>query len=239
MMLGGVGKSGSPISRWTMLRPWASSLRALASTSKAVSVPISSIRWANFIGSSSHSKGSKVAAVVAPVDADVVDARHPRALPKRVEKLLQGRRVALGLHLHGAIVAVADGALQAQAAGVRLGEESETDPLDVTKDFRLEPAAILGLFTRQSGVSERARRDHDGYALRRVGNRPERATDDRQIGLNQLERRLLGGRADDQVLVVAVATCGGPFPQVERRVGQVQAQKELELLPDCSPLHWA
>ena len=35
----GVSKSGSPISRCTMVRPLASSARALASTSKAVSVP--------------------------------------------------------------------------------------------------------------------------------------------------------------------------------------------------------
>src|SRR4030088_3021793 len=38
-MLSGVAKSGSPISRWTMRLPSASSRRALASTSKAPSVP--------------------------------------------------------------------------------------------------------------------------------------------------------------------------------------------------------
>src|SRR5690242_3136148 len=50
MMLSGVAKSGSPISRWTMSRPWASSRRALASTSKAPSVPMWSMRSANLIG---------------------------------------------------------------------------------------------------------------------------------------------------------------------------------------------
>ncbi len=38
-MCGGVSKSGSPICRWMILRPWASSALARASTSKAVSVP--------------------------------------------------------------------------------------------------------------------------------------------------------------------------------------------------------
>src|SRR2546428_10437134 len=38
-MLSGVAKSGSPISRWTMRLPSASSLRALARTSNAPSVP--------------------------------------------------------------------------------------------------------------------------------------------------------------------------------------------------------
>src|SRR5688572_1916212 len=38
-MCGAVSKSGSPISRCTMLRPCASRPRALASTSKALSVP--------------------------------------------------------------------------------------------------------------------------------------------------------------------------------------------------------
>src|SRR5437868_5951068 len=48
-MLSGVGKSGSPISRWTMLRPWASRPRAFASTSKAPSVPRLFIRSAKRI----------------------------------------------------------------------------------------------------------------------------------------------------------------------------------------------
>src|SRR6266853_6408430 len=43
----GVSKSGSPISRWIMLLPWASSARALASVSNAVSVPRRAIRLAS------------------------------------------------------------------------------------------------------------------------------------------------------------------------------------------------
>src|SRR2546428_9831367 len=45
-MLSGVAKSGSPISRWTILLPSASSLRALASTSNAPSVPRRDMRSA-------------------------------------------------------------------------------------------------------------------------------------------------------------------------------------------------
>src|SRR6266404_3378218 len=45
--LAGVSKSGSPISRWITLLPWASSARALARVSKAVSVPRRAIRLAS------------------------------------------------------------------------------------------------------------------------------------------------------------------------------------------------
>src|SRR5512141_206310 len=48
-MFTGVSKSGSPISRWTMWRPWASSARPLAAASKAVSVPIPIMRCASFM----------------------------------------------------------------------------------------------------------------------------------------------------------------------------------------------
>src|SRR5579872_1408831 len=41
--LRGVGKSGSPISRWMMLLPWASSARAFTRTSNADSTPIRAI----------------------------------------------------------------------------------------------------------------------------------------------------------------------------------------------------
>src|ERR687886_874346 len=44
----GVPKSGSPISRWMISRPWASSALAFASIEKAVSVPKRSIRLASF-----------------------------------------------------------------------------------------------------------------------------------------------------------------------------------------------
>src|SRR3989442_10326782 len=106
-MFGGVGKSGSPISRWTMLRPWASSLRALASTSKAVSVPISPMRRANFMPLSSHAEGAEVAPVGHPADAHILNPRQARTMPKLVEKLLQRRRRPFRLHLDGAIVSVA------------------------------------------------------------------------------------------------------------------------------------
>ena len=46
--LRGVSKSGSPISRWMTSRPVASSARARAAASKAVSVPIRSMRLASF-----------------------------------------------------------------------------------------------------------------------------------------------------------------------------------------------
>src|SRR5579863_9467755 len=46
-MLGGVSKSGSPISRWMMSLPWASSARARFRTSNSVSVPSRDMRSAN------------------------------------------------------------------------------------------------------------------------------------------------------------------------------------------------
>src|SRR2546429_8189423 len=48
-MLSGVAKSGSPISRWTIRLPSASSLRALARTSNAPSVPSRDMRSAKRI----------------------------------------------------------------------------------------------------------------------------------------------------------------------------------------------
>src|SRR5207237_181983 len=195
-MFGGVGKSGSPISRWTISRPWASSLRALASTSKAVSVPISPMRCANFMPLSSHAERAQVALVGHPADADILNPRQARPMAKLVEKLLQRRRRAFRLHLDGAIVSVAYVALEAQLTGVPLGKEPEADALHVADDLRLEAAAIVLRFTRQSGVRERAGRDHDGHALWRVRNRLQRAADDRQIGLDQLASGLFGGGAD-------------------------------------------
>src|SRR5207245_11434031 len=117
-----------------MLRPCASSLRALASTSKAVSVPISSMRRANFIAgttSSSHAERTEVPAIGHPADPDLLDARHSRPLAKCIEKALQRRRVALSFHFHCAIVAVANVALKAQPDGMRLGTEQSPHPLDV------------------------------------------------------------------------------------------------------------
>src|SRR5881398_2152119 len=106
-MFGGVGKSGSPISRWTMLRPCASSLRALARTSNAVSVPISSMRRANFMPLSSHAERTEVALVGRPVDANILDASHARAMAELVEEMLERGGLPLRFHLHGAIVAIA------------------------------------------------------------------------------------------------------------------------------------
>src|SRR5579885_3627796 len=54
-MWAGVGKSGSPISRWMMLRPCASSARAFTSTSKADSTPMRLMRSASFINRSDFS----------------------------------------------------------------------------------------------------------------------------------------------------------------------------------------
>src|SRR5919108_5199050 len=48
-MWAGVAASGSPISRWTTSTPAASSARALASTSKADSVPSRAMRSASFM----------------------------------------------------------------------------------------------------------------------------------------------------------------------------------------------
>src|SRR2546422_8433168 len=106
-MFGGVGKSGSPISRCTMLRPCPSSLRALASTSKAVSVPISSMRRANLTASTSDSKGTEIAFEGHPFHPDVLHPRHARALAKQVDEPLERWRATFRLNLHGAIVAVA------------------------------------------------------------------------------------------------------------------------------------
>src|SRR5437773_3935775 len=133
-MFGGVGKSGSPISRCTMLRPCASSLRALASTSKAVSVPISSMRRANFTASSSDSKGTEVAFEGYPLHPDVRDPRHARPLTKQVEEPLQCGRAAFRLYLHGAIVAVAHIPLYSEPAGMRCGKGPKAERGDVADD---------------------------------------------------------------------------------------------------------
>src|SRR5207302_3021137 len=120
-IFGGVGKSGSPISRWMMLRPCASSLRALASTSNAVSVPISSIRRANFMCRlSSHAERTEVARIGQPGHSDVLHAGQTWSVPELVEKVFQYGRAALGLNLHRAIVAIANVALKSQLTGVAL-----------------------------------------------------------------------------------------------------------------------
>jgi hypothetical protein len=90
--------------------------------------------------SSSHAERTKVAANGQPVDHDILDACGAGTLAKQVEKSFEGIGAALRLHFHGAIVAVADIALKAQTAGVRLRKISETDPLDIAEDLRLEAA---------------------------------------------------------------------------------------------------
>jgi len=66
-------------------------------------------------------------------------------LPEQVEEPLEGIGAALRLHFHGAIVAVADIALKAQTAGVRLGKITEADPLDIAENLRLEAAPLRRL----------------------------------------------------------------------------------------------
>jgi len=92
--------------------------------------------------SSSHAEGTQVAANRQPVDSDILDACGARALPQQVEEPFERIDAALRLHFHGAIVAVADIALKAQTAGVRLGKIAEADPLDIAEDFDLEAAAV-------------------------------------------------------------------------------------------------
>src|SRR6266498_5304955 len=74
-MWGAVSKSGSPISRWTTVRPCASRARALASTSKADSVPSRDWRAATVgmafllgIGGASERGGSETGALESRVE---------------------------------------------------------------------------------------------------------------------------------------------------------------------------
>src|SRR5437588_592764 len=99
MMLSGVGKSGSPISRWMTLRPCASRLRALARTSKAPSVPMLSIRWANLIvNPCSLSKDAPAGGAVDDdgLPADVAGAARAEEGADRGEL----RRLAVAPHRH-------------------------------------------------------------------------------------------------------------------------------------------
>src|SRR4029077_18301876 len=94
-MLSGVAKSGSPISRWTIFLPWASSRRAFASTSKAPSVPRRDMRSANRIA---LTDGILVDAnESAAVDAEGLPgdvARLPRAEERARRRELLGLAVA-------------------------------------------------------------------------------------------------------------------------------------------------
>jgi hypothetical protein len=94
--------------------------------------------------SSSHAERTEVPAKGQPADPDVLDARHSRPLAKQIEEPFQRGLVALRLHLNGAIVAVADIAVEAKPPGMRLGKIPEANALDVAEDLRLE-AALLWL----------------------------------------------------------------------------------------------
>jgi hypothetical protein len=137
--------------------------------------------------------------------------------------LLQCSRRPFSLHLHSAIVPIAHITVEPEPSRLAFREEAEADALHVAEDLRLEPAAIRCRVTRQSGVREWGGRHHDRNALGRVGDRLQCAAYDRQIGLDELPRGLFRWRSNHELAVVAVTAACGPFPQVERRVGQVQA----------------
>src|SRR5207248_6267910 len=132
------------------------------------------------------------------------DASHARAMAELVEEMLERGGLPLRFHLHGAIVAIADVALEPQLAGVPLGEKAKTDTLNVAYNLRLEPAPFLVI--GQSGLSERPGRHHDGDPLGGIGNCLEGPADHRQVGVHQLTGRLLRWGTDHKTLVVAMAT---------------------------------
>jgi hypothetical protein len=80
---------------------------------------------------SSHAERTEVALVGRPVDANILDAGHARAMAELVEEMLERSGLPLRFHLHGAIVAIADVALEPQLAGVPLGEKAKADTLNV------------------------------------------------------------------------------------------------------------
>ena len=79
------------------------------------------------------------------IDQDILDACHPRAFPKQVEEAFQRVGAALRLHFHRAIVAVANIALKAQPAPVRLGKIAKAYPLDIAQNLRLQAAPLRRL----------------------------------------------------------------------------------------------
>src|SRR3982074_3182168 len=86
MMLSGVEKSGSPISRWTMRLPSASRRRAFASTSKALSVPRRVIRSANLMVT--------FGMLMDPKEGSTVDADRLAADVSRLLRAKEGTRGA-------------------------------------------------------------------------------------------------------------------------------------------------
>src|SRR5439155_16996251 len=89
--LAGVSKSGSPISRWMTDRPVASSARARAAASNAVSVPIEAIRSASFIASMIG--GRKILAMTRYYAIDEANATLPEV--DRILTALRDQRVEL------------------------------------------------------------------------------------------------------------------------------------------------
>src|SRR5258706_15796118 len=89
-MLSGVAKSGSPISRWTILLPSASSRRAFARTSKALSVPRCDMRSANLIATERILMNSEQCAAI-----------HAQRLPRDVARLLRAKKGASRAELRG------------------------------------------------------------------------------------------------------------------------------------------
>src|ERR1700736_1713324 len=88
MMLSGVEKSGSPISRWTMRLPSASRRRAFASTSNALSVPRRDIRSANLMAT--------IGMLMDPAEGSTV---HADRLAGDVSGLLRAEEGARGAEL--------------------------------------------------------------------------------------------------------------------------------------------
>ncbi len=110
--------------------------------------------------------------------------RHAWSRAERIEESLKRGRIALGLHLHRAIVAVANVTVETEPAGLGLGKVAEANSLDVADNLRLEAAALWAV--GQSGVGQRAGGDHDRDALGRIRDRLQRPPDHRQVGLHEL-----------------------------------------------------
>src|SRR5207237_2361166 len=116
--------------------------------------------------SSSHAEWTEIAFEGQPADPHVLHPCHARSGAERVEKSLERGRIALGLHLHRAIAAVANVTVETEPAGLGLGKVAEANALDVADNLRLEAAALLA--NGQSGVGQRAGPDHDRGARRRM-----------------------------------------------------------------------
>ncbi len=56
--------------------------------------------------------------------------------------MFEGNRISLCLHFHGAIVAVADEAVESEPLGVRLGKQPEPNALYVPKNLGPQPSPL-------------------------------------------------------------------------------------------------